>query len=395
MHRLIVTCILCVTALSLGLSFAAAQNAARQPDAFYDAPVQIAQRGALLRTEPLRDVTLPAGVRGWRILYATSVDDRTPATAVATVFAPIHAPPGPRPVILWDHASTGLVQRCMPSLLSSPMEGVAARERIAGEGWVMVATDYSFAEKDGPHPFFIGEGEARATLDAFRAARQMRELHLDTRAVVWGHSQGGHAALWTGAIAQAYAPDLHILGVAAIAPAADPELILRMNSEVDRRVGPYLATAYARFYPEINFESILRSGARPVAREMASLCGFSPPQDLIRMNALVAQFSGPALVHSNATLRARIAQNTANRPIAAPLLIAQGGADIVIPALATSVYVSQRCDAGQRLDFWSFPDLDHGTIVQPGSKLDDPLVDWTRARFAGEPQPSGCARRTF
>ena len=59
------------------------------PDAFYDPPRDVPSNpGALLRSEPLKDVILPAGVRGWRILYATTVDDNTPATAVATVFAP-------------------------------------------------------------------------------------------------------------------------------------------------------------------------------------------------------------------------------------------------------------------------------------------------------------------
>jgi hypothetical protein len=33
----------------------------------------------------------------------------------------------------------------MPSLVSSPTEGIPARDRIVAEGWVVVATDYSFA----------------------------------------------------------------------------------------------------------------------------------------------------------------------------------------------------------------------------------------------------------
>ena len=70
------------------------------PDAFYDPPSDVSQQpGALLRSEPLKDVILPAGIRGWRILYATTVDDNTPATAVATVFAPTDPPVGPCPVI--------------------------------------------------------------------------------------------------------------------------------------------------------------------------------------------------------------------------------------------------------------------------------------------------------
>ena len=187
--------------------------------------------GALLRSEPLKDVILPAGIRGWRILYATTVDDSTPATAVATVFAPTDPPAGPRPVIAWEHATTGLLQKCMPSLLSTPTKGIPWRNRIVMAGWVVVATDYSFAEKGGPHPYLIGEGEARATLDSVRAARQMSELTLDKRMVVWGYSQGGHAALWTGIVGPRYAPDLEILGVAAIAPAANIKNILAMNVE--------------------------------------------------------------------------------------------------------------------------------------------------------------------
>src|SRR5438105_6672472 len=77
---------------------------AHAPDVFYDPPADVSrQPGALVRSEPLKEVVLPAGMRGWRILYATTVNDSTPATAVATVFAPTDPPAGPRPVIAWEH----------------------------------------------------------------------------------------------------------------------------------------------------------------------------------------------------------------------------------------------------------------------------------------------------
>ena len=239
---------------------------------------QSRQPGALLRSEPLKDVILPAGTRGWRILYATTVDDNTPATAVAIVFAPTNPPAGPRPVIAWEHATTGLLQKCMPSLLSAPSKGIPWRDRIVAAGWVVVATDYSFAEKGGPHPYLIGEGEARAVLDSVRAAQQMSELTLDKRMVVWGYSQGGHAALWTGIIGPRYASDLEILGVAAIAPAANIKNILAMNVEMDKRFGPYLALSYSRFYPDITFEQALRPEALDAARQIVNLCDFVPPR---------------------------------------------------------------------------------------------------------------------
>ena len=373
---------------------------AHAPDAFYDPPSDRSDRsrqpGALLRSEPLKDVALPAGMRAWRILYATTVNDSTLATAVATVFAPTNLPAGPRPVIAWEHGTTGLLQKCMPSLLSMPSKGVPWRDRIVMAGWVVIATDYSFAEKGGPHPYLIGEGEARATLDSVRAARQMSELTLDKRMVVWGYSQGGHAALWAGIVGPRYAPDLEILGVAAIAPAANIKNILAMNVAMDKRFGPYLALSYSRFYPDITFEQALRPAALNAARQIVNLCDFVPPEDSERIEALAAAFDGPALAtSSNKALQARLEQNTADGLITAPVVIAQGLSDTVVPPNATDAYVEERCSARQRLEYWTFAGRDHITIVQPGTPLEELLIRWTTARFANEPQANGCVHKSF
>jgi pimeloyl-ACP methyl ester carboxylesterase len=367
------------------------------PDAFYDPPADLPRKpGALLRSEPLKDVTLPDGVRGWRIFCTTTVDDNTPATAVATVFAQTDPPAGPRPIIAWEHATTGLLQKCMPSLLSLPTKGVPWCKRMVMAGWVAVATDYSFAEKGGPHPYLIGEGEARAVLDSVRAARQMSELTLDKRLVVWGYSQGGHAALWTGIVGPRYASDLEILGVAAIAPAANNKNILAMNVAADKRFGPYIAQSYSRFYPDITFEQALRPEALDAARQMVNLCNFVPPEDAERIEKLAATFDGPALAtSSNKALQARLEQNTPDAPIEAPVVIAQGLSDIVVPPSATDAYVEERCAAGQRLEYWTFAGRDHFTIFQPGTPLEEPLIRWTTARFANEPQGPGCVRKSF
>jgi pimeloyl-ACP methyl ester carboxylesterase len=284
----------------------------------------------------------------------------------------------------------------MPSLLSAPTKGVPERDRIVRAGWVVVATDYSFAEKGGPHPYLIGEGEARAALDSVRAARQMSELTLDKRMVVWGYSQGGHAALWTGIVGPRYAPDLEILGVAAIAPAANIKNILAMNVVVDKRFGPYLALSYSRFYPDITFEQALRPEALDAARQIVNLCDFVPPEDLERIEALAATFDGPALAtSSNKALQARLEQNTADGPIQAPVVIAQGLSDIVVPPSATDAYVEERCSAGQRIEYWTFAGRDHLTIIQPDIPLRELLIRWTAARFANEPQASGCVQKSF
>jgi acetyl esterase/lipase len=370
---------------------------AHVPDAFYDPPADRPhQPGVLLRSESLKNVTLPAGIRGWRILYTTTVNDATPATAIATVFAPIDAATGPRPVVAWEHGTTGLMQKCMPSLVSAPTRLIPCIDRIAKAGWVVVATDYSFAEKGGPHPYLIGEGEARAALDSVLAAREMRELTLDQRVVFWGYSQGGHAALWSGLIGPRYAPDLEIVGVAAIAPATNIEKINEKNVAIDKRFGAYLALAYSRFYPDIKFEQALRPEALNAARDMVNLCEFLPPEDSERIDKLATTFDGPALaVSSNKALRARLEQNIPNGPITAPVVVAQGRSDTVVPPPVTDSYVEKRCAAGQSLEYWTFAGRDHFTILEAGSPLEDLLMKWTAARFANQPPASGCVRKSF
>src|SRR6266705_4158843 len=52
-----------------------ARVTAHAPDAFYEPPSDMSrQPGALLRSEPLQDVILPAGILGWRI--RTAVDSQ-------------------------------------------------------------------------------------------------------------------------------------------------------------------------------------------------------------------------------------------------------------------------------------------------------------------------------
>src|SRR5262245_41030310 len=117
-------------------------------------------------------------------------------------------------------------------------------------------------------------------------------------------------------------------------------------------------------------------------------------QELIA--ALAASFDGPVLsTISNKPLQSRIEHNTPDGPIQAPVVIAQGLSDIVVPPSATDAYVKERCAAGQRLEYWTFAGRDHLTIIQRDTPLDGPLMKWTTARFANEPQPNGCTRKSF
>ena len=366
-------------------------------DEFYTPPASVpAVPGVLVRSERLTDRVLPPGSRAWRVMYTTTLPDGSPATAVATVLAPEQPPSGPRPVIMWEHGTAGIEQKCMPSTVTSPFEGIPALEAVINNGWVIVATDYA-PNGEGIHPYINGDGETRGGVDSVRAARQMPELTLDQRTVVWGHSQGGHAALSTGIYGPRYAPDVNLVGIAAMAPASNMERIMVMHGgdAAGVRLGAYLATAYSQYYPDVKFDDVVPPAEREIARQLADLCQFDP-KDILTLQALTNRLDGrPVIADPSAgAMGERLRENAPNQRIDLPVLVVQGLADAVIDPTVNDTYVDQRCAAGQSLDYWRVPERDHGEIVAPDSPITDPLIAWTQDRLAGRIQV-GCQRATI
>ena len=365
-------------------------------DGFYTPPAAVPPvPGALVRSEKLTDRVLPPGSQAWRMMYTTTLPDGSPATAVATVLAPLVPPPGPRPVIMWEHGTAGVEQRCMPSTVNRPFSGVPALDAVVQNGWVLVATDYA-ANNQGVHPYLIEDGESRSAVDAVRAARQMPELTLDSRTVAWGHSQGGQAALASGIFGPGYAPDVNLSGVAALAPASDMAQIMAMHGgdPMAERLGAYLAAAFSQYYPDVQLDRIVPGNAQAIARRLAGLCLFDPDA-LPALNDLAAQLHGhPVLDPTSGTMGERLAQNAPTAVINAPVVVVQGLADEVVYPSVNDAFVDQQCAAGQALDYWRVPGRDHGGIVAPDSPITGALVAWTQDRLAGTPV-SGCRRSTI
>ena len=364
-----------------------------QPDAFYNPPAEKpGDAGALLRSEP-HTKQVPAGARGWRILYATRRGD-TPTVASAIVVTSTQTTPAPRPVIAWAHGTTGIAPGCAPSVIA-PFAGVPALDRVIAENWVYIATDYPGLGTPGGHAYLVGEDAARAVLDAIRAARRIEGLSLDNRAVVWGHSQGGNAALWTGVRADDYAPDVNIAGVAALAPASDLPALFRASQATPfgKIVSSYLIKAYATAYPDVGLPAYVSARTRPFVSDIASRCaGGWPTLFSVAETKLLPSAGIFARDPASGALGERLRQNTPATGITAPVLIAQGTADdLVLPALQAR-YVAARCAAGQPIDYRIYPRRDHVSLVTDHPALDADLIAWSRDRFAGAPDTPNCKR---
>jgi len=108
-----------------------------------------------------------------------------------------------------------------PSLLDDPFDNVPALAQLIDKAGFMSAPTTS----DRGHPVLIPISSAKAR-PAPRWTRSVpcvgwRAFRASDDTVVWGHSQGGHAALWTGILAPTYAPEIAIL---ALPPSPRPAI---------------------------------------------------------------------------------------------------------------------------------------------------------------------------
>ena len=360
-------------------------------DASYRQPsVSMALPGSLLGSEAYAR-GIPAGARAWRILYATRDANDRPVTASALVVAPA-AGQGAHPVVAWTHGTTGAVPGCGPLPLELPFANVPGFPAAIEQGWAFVATDYAGMATPGVGPYLVGLGEARSTLDSLRAARQLDGLVLADATVLWGHSQGGHAALWTAAEWPHYAPELRILGVAAAAPATDlPALLARVADEpVGRIMGSFVLRAYADTYPDGGFDTIRGGWNRMLSRDMSARC-LAGKQALVSV-AESMLMRAPVFDGSPAdgALGARLRQNIPPPIVGMPVWIAQGANDeLVLPAIQRG-YVGRVCAGGQAIDYREYPGEDHLSLVAPGKPYSRDLLAWTRDRFSGVSAPGQC-----
>ena len=233
-------------------------------------PLPSGQPGSLIRSERL--LGAPNGAVAWRVLYHSTDLDGTPIGVSGIVVAPDLPPPdGGWPIVSWAHPTTGALGRCAPSEGLDPFLLVAGLHELLDAGYAVAATDYPGMGADGPASYLIGVSEGNSVLDAARAARAIPEAHAGTELFLWGHSQGGQAALFAAQQAQAYAPELTLRGVAVAAPAAElGELLDDHRNDVSGvTIGSYAFDALVKVYgpkdPNVRLDAVLTPG-RPVRR---------------------------------------------------------------------------------------------------------------------------------
>lgn len=354
-------------------------------DEFYAQPDGAASgdAGTVVTSDPL--LGAPLAARAWRIMYRSTTAAGDPVAVTGVVVTPFGpAPASGRPVMAWAHPTTGAAQDCAPSYGYDPFIGIEGMRSFLARGYTVVATDYAGMGTDGPDSYLIGGTEGRNVLDAVRAAQRIPGTQAGEDVVLWGHSQGGQAALFAAQLAPQYAPELDIQAVAVAAPAADLSALMaaHLDDISGVTIGAYAFTAFAETYggtvAGARLSDILTPAAQQVVPQMNQLCLLTA---LDRLHQIGTPLVGDFTVSDPTTTQPwkdLLAENSAGQvAFDAPLFVAQGLDDRLILPADTAAFVANERSLGMDVTEHTVAGATHGTIAYLALPA---LMRWLDAR---------------
>jgi len=384
--------------------------------AFYNPPSPL-PKGAHGDVIWARRVQAPDHAEACRILYLSTLHDGKRVAVSGLVIWPTGtAPSGGRNIVAWAHGTVGGPRQCAPSAEPNPARnlvdyytykspyqtdvGVPALTKFLAAGDVVAATDYQGLGTPGVHQYVVARTETNNVLDSVEAARRITAVHAGRRLAVLGWSQGGGAGLFIGQNIRDYTPDLDLVGVAALAPAADlgPQFQGRVlpgprNASSPAHSAALRVNVYRGFlaaYPELKATDVLKPAGLEALKGDGTAC-LQHFSDVIQSNV--------ADVHKLDTLfkplkdvpkdwARRLHENTPGYvTTVAPILVMQGTADTVINPHSTTQYVKRACTFSQPVEYTHYQGATHNTIPFDAQKE---YVPWIAARFAGTKAPGNC-----
>jgi predicted esterase len=380
--------------------------------AFYTPPKRLpkGRPGTVVWARPIQ---APKGAWAWKVLYKSTLQNGRAVAVSGLVISPRgRAPKHGRPVVAWAHGTLGGANDCAPSIPADPAHnlvdyytygardfidtGVPALTTLLKAGYTVTATDYQGLGTPGVHQYTVGDTEARNVFDSVKAAQRLPAAAAGNRVALLGWSQGGGAAIFAGQTTNAtYGKPLKVVGIAALAPAANTA------GDIEGRVAPgptdalypantavqelNLYRGLAAAYPELNVSDVVSSAGMAPFKALNVECTVHLA-DVIQELGVDPEtlFKRPA----PSAWRARFQQNTAGlQATVAPILTMQGTTDTVVNPNGTTQYIQRACAFGQPVEYSIYPGDNHQTIPFAAQRE---YVAWIKDRFAGKRAPSNC-----
>ena len=356
-------------------------------------PLPYAPAGSIIRSQSISPGPgLPTGTRAYRMLFhTTSVAGGDLAESGVVVVPGGPRPPGGFPIVSWAHGTTGVASGCAPSI-----DGTATLPDLAGllaDREIVVAADYRGLGSPGLNPYLVGDSEAEDVLDGARAVRSLVGGTASNVVVVLGYSQGGQAALFAGEIAQTYAPELFVAGVAGVAPVTS---VLELAPTGDRPPpsGQSAFTAmalfaWARHYRTFSLDTVLTPAGLAGISAVSTSCvdGVASLYDSVSPS----RFFLPGWEQDPAIRAANQANQPGNAPTSAPILVVQGTKDEVVPFGQTTSFVTRKLCRSQydSVDYVAEKGVGHSQVLGLSSTL---INRWIGQRIAGATMVDSCTR---
>jgi acetyl esterase/lipase len=317
----------------------------------------------------------PEGVRAWTIEYRSETIDGSPTTVTGWVAIP--EVQGTIAILAWAHPIAGLGDDCAPSRAGGRTPFSFEAELSAG--WAVVATDYEGLGGPGLHPYLVSESEARSIFDIARAAREL-DGRVGTELAVWGFSQGGHAAMSANVLAPTLAPEFTMLGIAAVAPAAD--LIGWPTAALGTSEQGHIAAIVAGYGAAYGIDpgTILTPEAIGLLDEVETSCADPTLLAIAELPAADAFVTDPARLEPWAGL---LRENSPEFGTGvAPTLLVLGDQDELWPVDEAPVVLERMCAAGTPLTTAILIGEDHGSVNAAARGVVNSFLDERRAGVA-------------
>lgn len=346
--------------------------------------------GEIVRSEPL-GVDIEGGT-ATRVIYRTQNYQGAYTFSSGMIFVP-STPAINRPVVAWAHGTLGMGDVCAPTRTENPVSDLPWISDMLKNGWVVTATDYAGLGTPGTQAYLVGRSEAQDVLNSVRAAQHLPGANASNTFVVWGHSQGGHSALFTANQAGQYAPELVLKGTVASAPAAEVATMLdsQQNNLLDWVIGPEILEAW----PSVNSQLVVSDIASEVGqksyKKIAEKCiGDAVLDGLVRTKLKQTFFDkNPAAVPS--WQAEAIAQTAPVLSPSQPLLIAESTADTVIAPEDTARYIERSCNARGNVSTLWIAETTHDKIPQI---ISPQVITWINDRFVDNPNLTTCFQKS-
>lgn len=370
-----------------------------------------------------------SGAKHYKIQYRTERGDpnKTPGYSSADVYLPDTPRAAGLPIVMLSRGSRGQAGKCAGSMQDSTQPGINKDYRnliypLVGAGYAVIVSDLAgyanYGAAGNPPSVYAGaEDVGKSTLDSGRALKNLVPV-LGTNAIIVGHSQGGHTALSALAMADKYAPDIKLVGVATYAPlwlsqrawGAVADNSVGASYPIDTNVPAAVSLWYNYTHGELldgpgHGVDVFKDTSRATIKAFVDgQCWEpSPHPELTSLGSNVSDLYDPnfgasvglaaALTGScgDALCDKWMARFAADRPHITsklPILVLYGGNDTTIPPNRIKCAVDRLKNDQANMTFCYVPGTDHGGIV---ATKGDYVGDWIASLALGAPAPDKCA----